>query len=88
MPNPAPENIDRDFQSARKTYAQWGVDVDGALRILGDIPLSLHCWQADDVGGFENTAGLTGGGIRPRVTIPARRARRTSCAPTMRQPFP
>src|ERR1039458_5138200 len=43
-------------------YASLGVDVDHALKILATIPISLHCWQGDDVGGFENFGGTLGGG--------------------------
>jgi L-rhamnose isomerase len=67
-----PESIARDFESAKKAYAQWGVDVEAALRILSTIPLSLHCWQGDDVRGFENPAGLTGGGIQATGNHPGR----------------
>jgi L-rhamnose isomerase len=70
MPHPSPENIARDFESAKKTYAQWGVDAEKALTALASIPLSLHCWQGDDVRGFENTAGLTGGGIQATGNYP------------------
>ena len=67
-----PESIARDFESAKQTYAQWGVDVEAALKTLSTIPLSLHCWQGDDVGGFENTAGLTGGGIQATGNYPGK----------------
>jgi L-rhamnose isomerase len=40
-----------------------GVDVHRALKILEKIPISLHCWQGDDVGGFENFGGTLGGGL-------------------------
>ena len=75
------------YQIAQERYAEFGVDVDSALSQLQTIPVSLHCWQGDDVGGFE-TAGaeLSGGGIRPPATTPARRAPSTSFAPTSRRP--
>ncbi len=53
-------------------YGQWGVDTDRALEILRGIPISLHCWQGDDVGGFENDAGLAGGGIQATGNYPGR----------------
>lgn len=49
---------------AREQYTRLGVDIDQALATLHRIPVSLHCWQGDDVGGFENDEGLTGGGIQ------------------------
>jgi L-rhamnose isomerase len=72
MRNPSSQDIAARFESARKTYASWGVDVDRALTTLAGIPLSLHCWQADDVGGFENAAGLTGGGIQATGNYPGK----------------
>jgi L-rhamnose isomerase len=57
--------IEKNDQAAREIYAEYGVDVDRALRILEDIPLSIHCWQGDDVGGFEKGPGsLTDGGLQ------------------------
>ena len=40
------------YESAREIYRQAGVDTDEALKILKDIPVSMHCWQGDDVIGF------------------------------------
>jgi L-rhamnose isomerase len=48
---------------AKERYAALGVDVEGALEMLASIPISLHCWQADDVGGFEHQSGDPGGGL-------------------------
>ncbi|HET6450743.1 MAG TPA: L-rhamnose isomerase [Spirochaetia bacterium] len=72
MPTPPATDISARFESARKTYAAWGVDVERALQALARIPLSLHCWQADDVGGFENSAGLSGGGIQTTGNYPGK----------------
>ena len=51
----ATKNVDQAFALAKERYAALGVDVDKALDRLARIPLSLHCWQGDDVGGFEAT---------------------------------
>ncbi len=51
------------YRLAHERYATLGVDVDHALRALAKIPVSLHCWQGDDVGGFENFGNALGGGI-------------------------
>ena len=51
------------YELARERYARLGVDVDRALKSLATIPISLHCWQGDDVGGFENFGGTLGGGL-------------------------
>lgn len=48
---------------ACERYAVLGVNVDAALRSLTKIPVSLHCWQGDDVGGFENFGNTLGGGL-------------------------
>jgi L-rhamnose isomerase len=56
------KRIEAAYKIARQQYGEFGVDTDAALRRLARIPISLHCWQGDDVGGFENTGtGLTGG---------------------------
>jgi L-rhamnose isomerase len=56
-------NIEKSFSLAKERYAQTGVNVDHALKTLSQIPVSLHCWQGDDVGGFENFGGTLGGGL-------------------------
>jgi L-rhamnose isomerase len=63
----------RAYELAKERYAQWGVDVDAALEQLESIPVSMHCWQGDDVGGFE-TAGaeLSGGGIQATGNYPGK----------------
>lgn len=49
------------YESAKEMYAAWGVDTDAAIAKLKDIPVSLHCWQGDDVIGFDHEGPLTGG---------------------------
>jgi L-rhamnose isomerase len=54
--------IEKAYETAKQQYAAWGVDTESALTKLRQIAISLHCWQGDDVGGFENPeAGLSGG---------------------------
>src|SRR5438552_4958251 len=57
------KQIELAFKLARERYAALGVDVDKALNQLAKIPISLHCWQGDDVGGFENLGAALGGGL-------------------------
>jgi L-rhamnose isomerase len=64
--------IERAYEGARDRYARLGVDTDRALEVLRGIPISLHCWQGDDVGGFENDQGLTGGGIQATGNYPGK----------------
>ena len=57
--------VEAAYELARERYSDLGVATDQALERLRDYPISLHCWQADDVGGFERPdAKLTGGGIQ------------------------
>lgn len=59
---PTDTQINDAYQLARERYAQLGVDTDEALKRLQPIAISLHCWQGDDVGGFEDPErGLSGG---------------------------
>ena len=56
-------NIESGYLLAQERYAAIGVDVALALELLGQISISLHCWQGDDVGGFENLGGALGNGL-------------------------
>lgn len=49
------------YEEAKAMYAKIGVDTDKALEQLKNIPVSMHCWQGDDVNGFEGAGDLTGG---------------------------
>lgn len=60
--SPDEKDLLHAYDLAKARYAALGVDVDAALDILRTIPISLHCWQGDDVGGFEDPdRGLSGG---------------------------
>jgi L-rhamnose isomerase len=64
--------IEQAFELASERYAQLGVNVEQSLATLKGISVSLHCWQGDDVGGFESAAGLTGGGIQATGNYPGK----------------
>jgi L-rhamnose isomerase len=64
--------IDQGYAWAQECYARLGVDTARALATLRSISVSLHCWQGDDVGGFENDEGLTGGGIQATGNYPGK----------------
>ena len=49
------------YESAKARYAKVGVDTDKAIQVLKNVPISLHCWQGDDVKGFDQDGPLTGG---------------------------
>ncbi|MCM1522582.1 MAG: L-rhamnose isomerase [Muribaculaceae bacterium] len=53
--------IKQAYDIARERYAELGIDTEKALDTLQKVQISLHCWQADDVAGFENAGELTGG---------------------------
>ncbi|QTQ16447.1 L-rhamnose isomerase [Treponema parvum] len=62
-----------DFKSAKSEYSDFGVDVDKVLSELEKIAISVHCWQGDDVGGFERPgAVLSGGGIQTTGNYPGK----------------
>ncbi|WP_299967829.1 L-rhamnose isomerase [uncultured Roseobacter sp.] len=60
------------YQSAKAAFADWGVDTEAALQRLRSIPISMHCWQGDDVRGFEQKTGTSGGGIQATGNHPGR----------------
>ncbi len=55
------ELIEKNYALAKERYAALGVDTDKALETLEKTPVSLHCWQADDVVGFERNEAASGG---------------------------
>ena len=61
------------YQYAKERYRTIGVDTDAVLKRLDRIPISIHCWQGDDVGGFEAPdAELSGGGIQVTGSYPGK----------------
>jgi len=64
--------IERRYSEAKDAYAEWGVDTDKVIARLATIPISLHCWQGDDVGGFETSSGQLGGGIMATGNYPGK----------------
>jgi L-rhamnose isomerase len=67
-----PKPIEQAFRLAKERYAALGVDVDQALKRLAGIAISLHCWQGDDVGGFENRGTELGGGLAVTGNYPGK----------------
>jgi L-rhamnose isomerase len=67
------DKLTQTYQTAKERYASLGVDADAAMQALAAIPISLHCWQGDDVGGFETVgAQLSGGGIQATGNYPGK----------------
>ena len=60
------------YQEARERYAAWGVDADSTIAKLKEIPVSIHCWQGDDVTGLENAGETLSGGIQTTGNYPGK----------------
>ncbi len=60
------------YEVAKEIYAQYGVDTDAAIKAVSEIPVSIHCWQGDDVKGFENPDGDLTGGIQVTGNYPGK----------------
>jgi L-rhamnose isomerase len=69
---PTEQQIRDAYTLARERYALLGVDTKAALAQLAQVPISLHCWQGDDVAGFENPEGELGGGIAATGNYPGK----------------
>ncbi len=72
IPSLSSEQIRRNYDAAREVYSLFGVDVDAALNALDRLSISLHCWQGDDVAGFENPEGELSGGIQATGNYPGK----------------
>lgn len=67
------ESILKAYELAKERYAEIGVNTDEAIKKMNDVIISLHCWQTDDVGGFETPdAELSGGGIQATGNYPGK----------------
>ena len=66
------KNIEKAYELAREQYAAYGVDADRALETLAGISVSMHCWQGDDVAGFEHAGSLSDGGLMATGNYPGR----------------
>ena len=64
--------IEQAYALAKQRFADIGVDVEAALKQLDQLPVSMHCWQGDDVRGFENPQGALTGGIQATGNYPGR----------------
>lgn len=66
------ELVKKAYELAKEQYAALGVDTDAALKKMGDLAISLHCWQTDDVGGFEAPDATLSGGIQTTGNYPGK----------------
>lgn len=65
-------DLQKGYELAKEYYQEYGVDVDEAIRICDEIPISIHCWQGDDVIGFEKHEGGLTGGIQTTGNYPGK----------------
>ncbi len=66
------DNVEAAFQLARERYGSVGVDVNNAIKRLRDVQISVHCWQGDDVAGFEGNGSALGDGLAVTGNYPGR----------------
>ncbi len=66
------ERITQAYELAKEAYGKWGVDAQQAIEKVQEIPISLHCWQGDDVTGFENPDAQLTGGIQATGNYPGK----------------
>lgn len=66
------ERIEATYQLARDAYKEMGIDTELVMEKLEKIPVSIHCWQGDDVSGFENPEGSLSGGIQATGNYPGK----------------
>ncbi|HEY0211043.1 L-rhamnose isomerase [Acerihabitans sp.] len=66
------QSIEQAWILAKQRFADINVNVEGALELLDTLPISMHCWQGDDVAGFENTGGALTGGIQATGNYPGK----------------
>lgn len=64
--------LEKAYRLARDRYAELGVDTDRAIRAAARIPVSMHCWQGDDVGGFEGAGAALGDGLAVTGNYPGK----------------
>ena len=65
-------DLQKGYELAKEYYQEYGVDVDEAIRICDETPISIHCWQGDDVIGFEKHEGGLTGGIQTTGNYPGK----------------
>jgi L-rhamnose isomerase len=66
------KRVEQSYLNAKEVYAAWGIDTDKILSKMKEIPISLNCWQGDDVGGFEKSSDELTGGIQVTGNYPGK----------------
>lgn len=65
-------NVEKNYEIAKEMYAEIGVDTDKVLKTMKETPISIHCWQIDDLTGFENPNAVLSGGIQATGNAPGK----------------
>jgi L-rhamnose isomerase len=82
------EPVEEQYRYARERYNGIGVNTEAALRTLESVSIALHCWQGDDVGGFETDGGvLSGGGIQATGKYPGKARNHTELRKDLEKAF-
>jgi len=63
-------DVKKGYEFAKEYYKEYGIDIDKAIEICNKTPISMHCWQGDDVAGFEKKEGSLSGGIQATGNYP------------------
>jgi L-rhamnose isomerase len=66
------DHIENSFKIAKEMYSAYGIDVEKALTVLDTVKVSIHCWQGDDIEGFDKAEALSGGGIQATGNYPGK----------------
>ena len=66
------KDIEKAYEQAKHRYSEFGVETEKAMEKLSGIAISLHCWQGDDVGGFDKAQETLGGGIMATGAFPGK----------------
>lgn len=78
-------DLEKGYALAKEYYAQYGIDIDKAIEICDKTPISMHCWQGDDVNGFEKKEGVLQAESRQPEIIRALQELRTSLEPILKR---
>ncbi|RMD74395.1 MAG: L-rhamnose isomerase [Lentisphaerae bacterium] len=65
-------HLEKNFESAKEIFAEYGIDCEAAMEILDSVAISVHCWQGDDVAGFEPVDAHDGGGLQVTGNYPGK----------------
>lgn len=65
-------STEKAYKQAKEYYKRFGIDTEKAMKLCDKVPISIHCWQGDDVGGFEKSASDLTGGLQVTGNYPGK----------------